>query len=224
MPSPNGATAAQDLDDRKRALRREARARRATHAGSAREVGAALAERFLSSVDLSGLVPGSRSGPGAASVFWPLGDEIDTLPLMTGLHDRGLKVLLPVMQGPGKALLFGLWEPGDDLVPAGFGTQEPAPERPRLLPDLLAVPLLAFDRAGYRLGYGGGFYDRTLAKLRRDNGKRAVAVGLALAAQEVPAVPRGPYDQPLDGLVTEAEAIEFRPGVLCPAGSAQAPR
>lgn len=222
MPYESGAIASTDLDAEKRALRREARARRAAQTGSARDAGKALAARFLGTVDLSGLAGGSHAGPRAVSVFWPLGDEIDTLPLMTALHDRGFKVLLPVMQGPGKALLFGLWEPGDDLLPAGFGTLEPGPERPRMAPDLLAVPLLAFDRAGYRLGYGGGFYDRTLALLRGESQRRVVAVGVAFAAQEVAAVPHGPHDQPLDGLVTETETIEFRPGALGPVGPAQA--
>jgi 5-formyltetrahydrofolate cyclo-ligase len=82
----------------------------------------------------------------------------------------------------------------------------PPPEAPEVVPSLLIVPLLAFDRAGYRLGYGGGFYDRTLQKLRGAGGD-VLAVGVALSAQEVPAVPRDDTDQPLDWIVTEREAI-----------------
>ncbi|MEQ9607693.1 MAG: 5-formyltetrahydrofolate cyclo-ligase, partial [Kiloniellaceae bacterium] len=110
------------------------------------------------------------------------------------------------------------WRPGEPLQPAGFGTREPPQSAPLVQPGLLLVPLLAFDAAGYRLGYGGGFYDRSLALLRRAGD--ILAVGLAFAAQQVPAVPREPTDQPLDLVVTERGAITPQPpGLREPAGA-----
>jgi 5-formyltetrahydrofolate cyclo-ligase len=96
------------------------------------------------------------------------------------------------------------------LVDGPFGTREPPAGTPELPPEVLILPLVAFDRRGYRLGYGGGYYDRTLAVLRRQG--RALAVGVGFAAQEVVAVPCGRHDQRLDWIVTEREAIE--PGSL----------
>jgi len=193
----DAAGAGQDIDALKAAARKAARARRAAALAATPDAGPRLAARFIAAVEPAvGQV---------VSVFWPLAGEIDTLPLMTALSERGCQVALPAMQGAGLPLIFRCWQPGDSLVPAGFGTQEPAAEKALADPSLLAVPLLAFDRAGYRLGYGGGFYDRTLARLRAAAPRRSV--GIALAAQEVPAVPRGPHDERLDYIVTEAEAF-----------------
>lgn len=139
------------------------------------------------------------------SAFWPLANEIDTRPAMARLHERGCMVALPVMQGPGRPLLFRRWEPGDELVVADFGTREPHNNKPLCEPDVLLVPMLAFDRAGFRLGYGGGFYDRTLALLRAQGS--VTAIGIAYACQELAEVPRGPFDQRLDWIVTERETI-----------------
>ena len=104
--------------------------------------------------------------------------------------------------------MFRAWRPEDPLEPAGFGTRVPLESRPQLTPRVLFVPLLAFDRAGHRLGYGGGFYDRTLAALR--GADAALAVGVAYAAQELPACDDD--DQVLDWIVTEAEAIKVPAG------------
>ena len=139
------------------------------------------------------------------SAFWPLADEIDTRPAMTRLHERGCTVALPVMQGAGRPLLFRRWAPGDELVAADFGTREPQDDKPLCEPEVLLVPMLAFDRAGFRLGYGGGFYDRTLALLRDQGG--VTAIGIAYACQELAEVPHGPFDQRLDWIVTERETI-----------------
>jgi len=113
--------------------------------------------------------------------------------------------VLPCVEAAGAPLVFREWSPGDDLVEEPFGTRAPAPAATRHDPDVLLVPLLAFDRSGYRLGYGGGFYDRTLEALRAI--KSISAVGVAYAAQEVQAVPRGERDQPVDLIVTEREVI-----------------
>jgi 5-formyltetrahydrofolate cyclo-ligase len=134
------------------------------------------------------------------SGFWPLREEIDIRPLLLRLHAQGHDVALPVTPGRGAALTFRLWRPGDVLQRERFGTMRPT--GPAVVPDYLLVPLLAFDRACHRLGYGGGYYDRTLAAA----GGR-IAVGCAYAVQQVDAVPVGPYDVPLHAVATERGVI-----------------
>ena len=140
--------------------------------------------------------------PGAiVAGFWPLGAEIDVRPLLLALRDRGHEIVLPITPRRGNPLTFGLWSPGDALVPERFGTMRPVgPER---IPSFLLVPLLAFDRTGARLGYGGGFYDRTLPLL-----PGRIALGCAFAAQMVDEVPVGPYDIRLDAVATENGVIQ----------------
>ena len=127
--------------------------------------------------------------------YWPMGDEIDVRPLLLRLHSDHA-IVLPVTPVRGAALRFRRWHPGMAMVPERFGTLAPTGEE--MTPDWLLVPLLAFDRRGGRLGYGGGFYDRTLAGL-----PGAVAIGCAFAAQEVAAVPMEAHDIRLHGVVTE---------------------
>jgi 5-formyltetrahydrofolate cyclo-ligase len=139
--------------------------------------------------------------PGAAvSGFWPMGPEIDVRPLLHELHDRGHPVLLPVTPKRGQPLTFRFWRPGDPLVAEKFGTM--APTGGPGVPAFLLVPLLAFDRGCHRLGYGGGYYDRTLAGL-----PGAFALGCGYAVQEVDAVPVGPDDMRLDAVATENGVI-----------------
>jgi len=136
------------------------------------------------------------------SAFWPMRTEIDPRPAMKALAaDHAL--CLPVVDGPGQPLIFRRWRPGDVLVDGGFGTRVPG-ETEVLTPETLIVPLAAFDAEGYRLGYGGGFYDRTLAKLRAEG--TVMAIGFAYGCQEVARVPREATDQRLDMIVTEAGA------------------
>jgi 5-formyltetrahydrofolate cyclo-ligase len=179
-----------DLDAAKRAAREAASARR--HGLDAAFAGRALAEHVLRDCPP---VPGA-----VVSGFWPLGEEIDIRPLLIVLHQRGHRVALPVTPRRGEALTFRAWQPGDALVPERFGTMRPIGEV--LVPDMLLIPLLAFDAAGGRLGYGGGFYDRTLAAL-----PGRFRLGCAFAAQQVDAVPVGPYDIRLDAVATEAGII-----------------
>jgi 5-formyltetrahydrofolate cyclo-ligase len=142
--------------------------------------------------------------PGAVVAgFWPLPGEIDIRPLLETLFRRGHEIVLPVTPARGEALTFRLWTPGAELMREKFGTYRPKGVEKR--PDWLFVPLLAFDRAGHRLGYGGGFYDRTLATL-----PQAVAIGCAFAAQEVRNVPVDAHDIPLRGVATERELIWCR--------------
>jgi 5-formyltetrahydrofolate cyclo-ligase len=141
--------------------------------------------------------------PGAiVSGFWPMGPEIDIRPLLHALHERGHAIALPVTPKRGNPLLFRRWRPGDELACGPLGTRQPGPDAETLTPGYLLVPLLAFDRAGRRLGYGGGYYDRTLAAL-----PGATAVGCAYAAQELDEVPAGPEDARLDAIATEAGLV-----------------
>ncbi len=135
------------------------------------------------------------------SAYWPMGDEIDVRPLIQRLHGAGHVIGLPVVVAKGEPLIFRRWTPETRFVPGGFKTEVPEPRAGEVVPNVLIVPLLAFDAAGYRLGYGGGFYDRTLAKLRAAG--RVSAIGFAYAGQEVESVPRADYDQMLDAIATE---------------------
>ena len=141
-----------------------------------------------------------HTGVEIISGFCPIRTEIDPTPLMKTLHRVGHRLCVPVIQGRGVALKFREWQPGAEMIEGQFGALVPAVGA-WLKPRLLITPLLAFDANGWRLGYGGGFYDRTLERLR--NARRTLAVGFAYSAQRVDAVPREPTDQPLDAIVTE---------------------
>jgi 5-formyltetrahydrofolate cyclo-ligase len=146
--------------------------------------------------------------PAVVSGFWPIKDEIDIRPLMIELFNEGCQLALPVVQGRGQPLLFRAWRPGDPLEAGVFGTLQPSARRDTLEPDALIVPLLACDEDGWRLGYGGGFYDRTLRGLRAR--RKVTAVGVGFDGQLVPEeVPHGPDDQRLDWLLTDKRACAF---------------
>jgi 5-formyltetrahydrofolate cyclo-ligase len=140
--------------------------------------------------------------------YWPLQGELDPRPLLYAAATRGLRLAMPRMQGKGLPLVFHSWMPGEPLVPGPFRVMEPEAEAPLIRPDLVLAPLLAFDRRGHRLGYGAGFYDRTLAALREGH-PDLQAIGLAFAAQEVEAVPVDDADEPLDGVLTEVALHRF---------------
>jgi len=145
--------------------------------------------------------------PAVVSGFWPIKDEIDIRPLMIELFNEGCQMALPVVQGRGLPLLFRAWRPGDPLEAGDFGALHPSARRETVEPDTLLVPLLACDEEGWRLGYGGGFYDRTLLGLRA--GRKVTAVGVGFDAQVVPDVPHGPGDQRLDWMLTDRRACAF---------------
>lgn len=187
---------APDLDAEKAAARREARQIRAGLVDPAK--GLALLQHF----------PAELSGLGPVAGYWPVGDEIDPRPLMAMLAKAGRVIALPRMasrEGPAR---FLVWEAGARLSADAFGVLAPPADAREIAPRLVLVPLLAFDRAGGRLGQGGGHYDRILANLRPH---AVTAAGLAYAGQELAAVPVGPQDQRLDWIVTEQEAIRCGP-------------
>jgi len=144
------------------------------------------------------------------SAFSPIRDEPDALALLALLAAEGFATALPVTVGPGAPLVFRLWRPGDPTVEGALGIAEPRPDAGAVDPDLLFVPLAAFDRRGHRIGYGAGHYDRTLEGLRRTGPVRAV--GVAYSVCEVDAVPDEAHDQPLDFVLTEREWIDARGG------------
>jgi 5-formyltetrahydrofolate cyclo-ligase len=147
--------------------------------------------------------------PGAiVSGFTPMKSEINPLPLMRKLAAAGAQLALPVVAGQGKPLIMRAWAFGAPLAAGVWGIREPKPDAPEVAPDILLVPLLAFDRRGHRIGYGAGYYDMTIAALRAR--KQVTAIGIAFAAQEIDAVPNTPRDARLDLVLTEREVIDFR--------------
>ncbi len=148
----------------------------------------------------------ARPGVKCVAAYWPLRDEADTFPLLRALSDAGFVTALPVVRA-GKALQFRRWAPGDSLVKATFGLSEPEPTQEVMEPDVMFVPLAAFDRRGHRIGFGHGHFDATLEKAR---GSRPIlAVGVAFSCQEIPLVPDEEHDQLLDFVITEDELLEF---------------
>ena len=143
------------------------------------------------------------------SAFFPYKSEIDTRPLLGKLAGEGWTTCLPIVLALGEPLMFRRWMPGEPTVPGVWDIPRPSDDAPEVEPDVLLVPLMAFDKQGYRLGYGGGFYDRTLEKLRAK--KPVVAIGVAYAAQETEAVPRDAHDQPLDYVMTERGVLTVSP-------------
>jgi 5-formyltetrahydrofolate cyclo-ligase len=192
-----------DLDpiaQRKAELRKEGRARRdALPVDQQSAAAQAIAERGLPLPVLPGTV---------VSGYSPLKFEISPLPLMRHCARDGAKLALPVIQGRGSPLIMRAWAFGETLGSGVWGIREPKAEAPEVFPDILIVPLLLFDRAGYRLGYGAGYYDMTIARLRAM--KPVTAIGLAYAAQEIADVPKTPRDARLDLVLTEREIIDLR--------------
>jgi 5-formyltetrahydrofolate cyclo-ligase len=147
--------------------------------------------------------------PGAIiSGFMPLKSELNPLPLMRKLAEAGATLALPAIAGRGKPLFMRAYAFGDELARGQWGIREPKPEAAEVAPDILLVPLAAFDRTGNRIGYGAGYYDMTIAALRAK--KKVTTVGLAFAAQEVPKVPVTERDERLDFVLTEREVIDLR--------------
>ena len=201
MPSPtSGAAASDPIAAAKAKLRQDMLARREALPATARVAAAeTIAARGLPVAVPAGAI---------VSGYSPLKSEISPVPLMRRLADAGARLALPVVQGRGKPLVMRAWAFGEALGKGQWGIREPKPEAPEAFPDILIVPLAAFDRSGYRLGYGAGYYDMTIARLRAM--KPVIAIGIAFAAQEVPELPKTPRDEKLDFMLTEREVIDWR--------------
>ena len=187
------------MSEQKEILRREARKHR-SWIDSAMENPQAFVDRFIDSIK-----------PEAGQViagYWPIGREIDPVPTMEALIERGHVCALPIIEKDTRALSFARWDKSVKLEQGAFGTLQP-PADALVEPDILIAPLLAFDRRGYRLGQGGGYYDATLADLRAK--KAVLAVGLAYAEQAVLFnLPREDHDEPMDWVITPQGSHYFR--------------
>jgi len=190
------------LDAEKAKLRDIAKAERKL---AAAELGADAASRFAGHLFRA---LGPRLEGRVLSGYLEIGDELAVTAAMERHCRNGGRCGLPVVLGTASPLRFRQWIPGCDLEDGPFRTRHPVSGSPDLTPDVLLVPLLAFDEAGYRVGWGGGFFDRTLSDLR--NRGKVIAVGAAYSAQRFDTVPRDRHDQPLDWIVTERDAIEIR--------------
>lgn len=166
-----------------------------------------LAEREAASAVISAacLAHPALSAGAKITAYWPSNSEVDCRPLIQMLYDKGHSIGLPLVAGKEEPLLFRTWHPDTPMQRGVLNIATPPQDAPLVEPDLLFVPLLAFNRQGYRLGYGGGYYDRTLAALRKI--KKITAIGMAYAIQEQQTLPYTPFDAPLDGIVTEKETI-----------------
>jgi 5-formyltetrahydrofolate cyclo-ligase len=184
--------------DPKAALRRIALARRRT-------VGPELRSRLTGRLVHEGLRLARLWAPAVVSGFHPIREEPDVLGLLGALDAEGFGIALPVVTGRGTHLDFRLWRPGEPTALGPMGIPEPLSDAPSVDPDLLFTPLAAFDRRGRRLGYGAGYYDRSLARLRALKPVRAV--GVAYGVCEVASVPYEVHDELLDAIVTEQETI-----------------
>ena len=142
------------------------------------------------------------------SGFWPIRSEIDPRPLMKALERQGARLVLPVIGARETPLKFRAWTDDAMLQRGPLGISQPPDGAEQLAPDIVLVPLAAFDRAGHRIGYGAGLYDRTLTELRAT--KSIVAIGIAFAVQEIDHVPTTEHDAQLDFMLTETETIDFR--------------
>lgn len=188
MPSPP------DPAVRKAALREQALARR-----DALEIDDRLIwDEAITEGVLALAVFDAAEGP--VSAYWPMRSEADPRPVLEALHERGLPLCLPAIVA--KRMIFRRWAPYEPIVPGGFGTLVPDPAQPEIVPAILIVPLAAFDRRGYRIGYGKGYYDAKLAEIGP-----VTSIGIAYAAQEIDTVPDEPHDRRLDWIVTERETI-----------------
>ena len=142
------------------------------------------------------------------SGYSPIRNEIDPVPLMRKLAEQGAKLALPAVLARGKSLAFRAWSPDDRLMLGPLGIPEPSPAAAELIPDIMLLPLAAFDRQGHRIGYGAGHYDYTLAHLRKV--KAITAIGAAFSLQEIKLVPALPHDVALDYVLTEKKVFDFR--------------
>lgn len=196
--APTRDPGTKSLNQQKKELRAEALARRSRTAEAAGPKAALLiARRVLGDfVFMKGAI---------VAGYAAINSEADPFPLMAALANQGHPLCLPRTEAG--EIVFRAWKPGEPLIPGKMNVPEPAASAKERRPDLLIVPLLAFDSDGYRLGYGAGYYDRYLSEHRK---KRSIrAIGIAYAGQHVESLPREPHDEPLDAVVTEERVWRF---------------
>jgi len=181
------------------ALRASAAARRRDAAALSKDAASQVAAHFLAAF--------SKGDGTIFSGYAAFGDELDPAPLIAALRARGAIIALPVVERKGAPLVFRIWDESTRMAPGPFGIAEPTADSPAVRPDILLVPLLLADLRGYRLGYGGGFYDRTIAALRAAGG--VCTIGLAYEAQVVSHLDAESWDEKLDHLVTESGVRHF---------------
>lgn len=182
-----------DLRQQKQELRQEMKRRRAVLNEQNPDAARQLSQNFLQNVKIP-----SNSIIGCYIKF---DSEIDPKPLAMALRAAGHIIALPIVTGKDQPLIFRQYDANDDLDVGALGTMEPRESAPVVVPDIVLVPLLAFDASRYRLGYGGGYFDRTINLIAR--AKPVHTIGLAYANQLVPAIPHGKFDIRLDRIVTE---------------------
>ncbi len=187
------------LQVRKNAVRTQCIARRKEwHLNLTETVCLNIAKNFLNTCDVKGKI---------VSGFLPIGSEIDVRPLLKMCLNAGAEICLPCVEKNNAPLLFRKWREGDVLVSEIFGTKAPHHNAQELIPDIVVTPMLAFDTQGYRMGYGGGFYDRTFAHFKKI--KDIQAIGVALDIQKIDTVPTGDYDIALNKIITETKVYTF---------------
>jgi 5-formyltetrahydrofolate cyclo-ligase len=189
-----------DAAQSKAELRREALARRDALSPDERAAGSARISGHLASLLFD-------DRPRILAGYWPIGSEVDIRAALRGLAELEVQLALPVVVS-GR-VVFREWAPGWPVYPAGFGSMGPPPEAEERVPETLIVPLVGFDKAGHRLGYGKGFYDRAVAELRTKGGTPRL-IGVAFSVQETPPIEAEPHDIRLDVVVTEAGVVPLR--------------
>jgi 5-formyltetrahydrofolate cyclo-ligase len=196
------------IDEQKRALRKRMRAMRLV-AEQKEGPDAALAVARLALARRGDLALGTGT---IVAGYWPISTELDVRPLLARLEGAGVACALPAIEDGRDVLVFRRWRPGEDLLPGVFETRQPPPEAPLVFPDALLVPLLAVDGRGARLGHGRGWYDRTLAALRREVGSTGgpLAIGVGFALQVIDRVPCDAGDQPVDWILTGDRLLRCR--------------
>ena len=190
----------------KAALRKDAGKARAALAAADADAADRLAAQagIVAEIATSLSEEGAPHGDGEAPViaaYLPIRSELSPLPLIEALVAEGFITAMPVTPEPGNPLLFRAWAPGAPLAEGPYNTKQPPADAAEMIPSVILAPMLAFDSSCWRLGYGGGFYDRTLSGLRAA-GRHVVALGIAYEGQLVDKVPTGPYDMRLDGVLT----------------------
>ena len=180
-------------------LRKQAAARRTALMESDPDAPARLAAQ----ADIIINIAQQDAPAGSVAAYMPIRSELSPLPLVAALSAAGIPTAMPETPSPGNPLVFRQWALGDDVVDGPYGTSQPSPAAPIVTPRVILAPMLAFDASCWRLGYGGGFYDRTIAGMRGD-GHVVTVIGIAFDGQLVDKVPVGPFDMPLDAVLTSS--------------------